>query len=268
MNVDEQLKIHVERAVRPVLGRNATKLKMREELYAHLQGIFSEEQARHDTEDAALETARRRFGDPRAMTRELQATVDWPEKCSSWFEMRTKRMPGESEFRHAVRNAGIQLGYGAAGMLLTVFVLTPLVSYALVSMGLERRNMHSTHMDGYVIGGIVVLFGWFGALFPPIFRRLIRQLKPASLWSVSISRFIGLLFITMLTVLFGGWLLAMMATREFDESLKLLFPVWMVLALFVTAILVVIARVSAIEQSRVASWLELPIIEGPHRVTD
>ena len=41
-----QLKIIVERAVRPVRASTARKRKMREELLAHVVGVFEEEGAR------------------------------------------------------------------------------------------------------------------------------------------------------------------------------------------------------------------------------
>ena len=54
----------VERAVRPVLAGPARKLRMREELLAHLTGIYEEELARAGDEAAARAEAVRRFGDP------------------------------------------------------------------------------------------------------------------------------------------------------------------------------------------------------------
>ena len=50
-----QLKILVERAVRPVRASTARKRKMREELLAHVVGVFEEEAARLGGEEAALE---------------------------------------------------------------------------------------------------------------------------------------------------------------------------------------------------------------------
>ena len=41
-----ELMVHVERAVRPVRANPARKFKMRQELLAHLTGIYDEELAR------------------------------------------------------------------------------------------------------------------------------------------------------------------------------------------------------------------------------
>jgi hypothetical protein len=75
-----ELMIHVERAVRPVRAGVLRKLRMRRELLAHLTTIFEEEKARVGDEPAALEAALRRFGDPAALTRELQETVPVVER--------------------------------------------------------------------------------------------------------------------------------------------------------------------------------------------
>ena len=64
-----QLKIIVERAVRPVEASIARKRKMREELLAHVVGVFEEESARLGDDRAALERTALRFGNP-ALPRE------------------------------------------------------------------------------------------------------------------------------------------------------------------------------------------------------
>ena len=54
-----QLKILVERAVRPVRASMSCKLKMREELLAHINAVFDEEAARLHDEQAVLERTAR-----------------------------------------------------------------------------------------------------------------------------------------------------------------------------------------------------------------
>jgi hypothetical protein len=71
----KQLMILVERAVRPVRADNRWKMKMRQELLAHLTAAYEEERARLGDEPAALAEASRRFGDPKELTKSLQATV-------------------------------------------------------------------------------------------------------------------------------------------------------------------------------------------------
>lgn len=69
------LMVEVERAVRPVRASHVRKLRMREELLAHLTAIFEEEIARSGDEETAMQQARIRFGDPRELAGELQQAV-------------------------------------------------------------------------------------------------------------------------------------------------------------------------------------------------
>ena len=80
----KELMIQVERAVRPVQASPARKRRMRQELHAHLTGIFEEEKARGDDEPLALARALQRFGDPAELTRELQASVPLPDRWEGW----------------------------------------------------------------------------------------------------------------------------------------------------------------------------------------
>jgi ATP-dependent Clp protease ATP-binding subunit ClpC len=97
-----QLKIIVERAVRPVRASSSRKRKMREELLAHVVGVFEEESARLGDERAALEQAALRFGNPAEVTRQLQQsvpTLDSIERFDDWVSFR----PCEYTWHRAVR---------------------------------------------------------------------------------------------------------------------------------------------------------------------
>lgn len=69
------LKIMVERAVRPVPASTARKLRIREELLAHVTAVFEEEVARLGDEQAALERTAQRFGNPDELTGQLLKSV-------------------------------------------------------------------------------------------------------------------------------------------------------------------------------------------------
>jgi hypothetical protein len=107
---------------------------MREELLAHLSGIFEEEKIRLGNDAAALTEATRRFGDPAELTQELQATVPAPERflakplSGSGWELRTVRWflprPDESAAWHAARVAAVVAGYAVALLL-----MVPAVQY-------------------------------------------------------------------------------------------------------------------------------------------
>ena len=79
MNMNEStmtgLKIIVERAVRPVRVSKSHRRKFREELLAHVVGVFEEERARLGDDRAALERTALRFGNPAEVTSQLQQSV-------------------------------------------------------------------------------------------------------------------------------------------------------------------------------------------------
>jgi hypothetical protein len=105
-----QLKIIVERAVRPIRASITCKRKMREELLAHVSGAFKDELARVQDEHAALERTRVRFGNPTEMANELQDSVPISDRVWLFWEGR----PGESALRFALRYVSMQAVVGLA----------------------------------------------------------------------------------------------------------------------------------------------------------
>jgi hypothetical protein len=67
--------IHVEEIVRPVRAFASRKLRMRQELLAHLRAAFDEERAAGGDEATALQRAKTRLGEPATLTRTLQESV-------------------------------------------------------------------------------------------------------------------------------------------------------------------------------------------------
>jgi hypothetical protein len=71
-----ELMIHVERIVRPVNAAERRKLRMRQELLAHLQATADEERGRSPGDErAAIERAKLRLGEPAELTRMLRQSV-------------------------------------------------------------------------------------------------------------------------------------------------------------------------------------------------
>jgi hypothetical protein len=114
-----QLKILVERAVRPVQASAARKRKMREELLAHVVGVF-EEEARLGDEQAALARTQERFGQAAELTVQLQASVPPSDR----FEQSAENFfggSGQSPVRLAARFA---VAFGVlASVLLGIMIL-------------------------------------------------------------------------------------------------------------------------------------------------
>lgn len=109
-----QLKIIVERAVRPVRASTARKRKMREELLAHVSGVFEEELARLGEESAALKQTELRFGNPAEVTSQLQESVPARDVIRRFWEGR----PDESALRSALR-----IAWATVALVLVVFVV-------------------------------------------------------------------------------------------------------------------------------------------------
>jgi hypothetical protein len=113
-----QLKILVERAVRPVQASTSRKQKMREELLAHVTAVFEEEAARLGEERLALERTEQRFGNPADLTGQLQQSLPASDRWARILE-RVFVGTGVSTLRLAFRYALFALLPGA--FLLTAF---------------------------------------------------------------------------------------------------------------------------------------------------
>jgi hypothetical protein len=82
-----QLKILVERVVRPVRAGTSYKRKMREELLAHVTAVYEEETVKLGDDRAALERTEQRFGNPAELTSQLQGALprnDPLDQCWDW----------------------------------------------------------------------------------------------------------------------------------------------------------------------------------------
>lgn len=93
----------VETIVRPVQTSMDSKQRMREELYTLAESIFDEETAAGRDSAAAIDTVKRRIGDPEVVREELQASVLWPDRAQSFIERYFTRRQGESANRYANR---------------------------------------------------------------------------------------------------------------------------------------------------------------------
>jgi hypothetical protein len=113
------LKIIVERAVRPVRASRARKRKMREELLAHVVGVFEEENARPGDERAALERTALRFGNPAPVTSQLQESVPVGDRIARCFEGR----PGEAALWLLLRLACVATAWELLGVVAVLFAV-------------------------------------------------------------------------------------------------------------------------------------------------
>jgi hypothetical protein len=99
-----QLKIIVERSVRPVRASTYRKRTMREELLAHLSAAYEEELAKLGDERAALERTTQRFGNPAEVTLHLQESVPKRDALDLFVDNMWLQT-GDTTFRRAIRHA-------------------------------------------------------------------------------------------------------------------------------------------------------------------
>lgn len=78
----KELKVIVERVVRPVNASRWRKNSMRAEMLAHVMEAFEQERDASKDEALALERTKRRFGEPAMITRQLQAAI--PKRDGYW----------------------------------------------------------------------------------------------------------------------------------------------------------------------------------------
>jgi hypothetical protein len=116
-----QLKILVERAVRPVRASSGRKRKMREELLAHVNAVFDEE-AKLGDEKAALEQVAARFGTPADLAQRLQESVAVGDRIPWLVEQLVGFPARESMLRRAARHAFLVGGMCTVFSVITILV--------------------------------------------------------------------------------------------------------------------------------------------------
>jgi hypothetical protein len=114
------LKKQVERAVRPVRAGKKRKLLMREELLAHLMTLFVEERLRLGRDLEAVVAANNRFGEPHALTAELNRSVGWEERANYVLDSAGRRVDAWLGFRHDIPlwRAALRIGLAMSGFSL------------------------------------------------------------------------------------------------------------------------------------------------------
>ncbi len=142
-----QLKILVERAVRPVRASEARKRTMREELLSHVGSVFEEEFAGVPDQEAALAKTAQRFGDPGEVTRSLQGALPRIDRLDLFVDEMWLQ-PGESVWRRAVRHTLV-----AAAL----FAFFPGLVLALLS---NRMIQSGLHADQWPLSNILKFSGW------------------------------------------------------------------------------------------------------------
>lgn len=126
------LRVQVERVVRPIRAHERRKDRMREELLAHLTGMYDEELRRTGDEQRAAAEAIRRFGDAAALSGELQASIPALERWQNAdFLQRwpSRRRVGESPVRYILRMHGRAMAICSPGFSVCLLIMLVANSY-------------------------------------------------------------------------------------------------------------------------------------------
>lgn len=255
----KRLMIHVERAVRPIRGETSTKCRMREELFDHITEVYQEELERGGDEDTAIQRACARFGDPAALTTELQATVPKLERIAYPMDEIVRRRSGETPVRHAVRLAAMNTLFYMALCCISLAVLWLLGVMAVgtvargTPIGFSRTMMHA----------VLPLCVWMSVgigLFALIGQAMRDQLtaglmQPRSWWTAGV---LSLLAAAIVLTCGGGYLLTMPIDAA---TVDLLIPRWILAALATPLLFAILARLAAVDAVRSRPWTSLVIEE-------
>ena len=178
-----QLKVIVERAVRPVRASVFRKRKMREELLAHVSGVY-EEEARLGDEPAALARTQERFGQAAELTGQLQVSVPRGDDINRFAENLVGCGSGESALRLAAQAAA------AVGAVSSVLLGIAILIYGLLGQGSEWLTVARVpSLLAPLLGaffafcGTLLYHGMRQALFGPVGRSWLRAgLIAAAAW--------------------------------------------------------------------------------------
>jgi hypothetical protein len=166
----KELKIVVEWTVRPVRATMARKRKMREELLAHLGSIFEEEAEKLGDQQAALEEAKRRFGELKELTGQLQQAVPRWDRWRSILENMGYR-PDESAWHLAAKHFLVLLTLYSAYLPLWLLAHGNLRDLGQLPVEVQR-------LLAQVLVGAVVLTALWNVILSVVLAPLLNKISP------------------------------------------------------------------------------------------
>ncbi len=248
MNEQQDLNIYVERAVRPVVAENSTKIKMREELFAHVHDGFQQESKRLNDRQAAVAQTVERMGDPAALTAELQASVSRLEQFSARYDAWFGRRAGETRLRHALRLSTLHLIL--VSLLMGVVSLTKIPDIA-------QWTARGQFFLGFSVG-YMLLFSANGFLFVLLGGVFRDQWEAGFSQPRSVLLCLFILVVASLSVLVTGWGLTYAVTFDVGSAWSTL-PKWWLLSAITAPAFIAVTYLSVSERRHSREWLSLEI---------
>jgi hypothetical protein len=165
----KELKTVVQLSVSPVRATFARKRRMREELLAHLMAIVDEETERLGDEQAAVERAKQRFGDPTELAAQLQQAVPRWDRCRAILENLGYR-PSDAAWRLAARQFLV--------LVLIYALWLPLLLLANESLRYVRSVEAQRLLAVAMVGGVVVI-ALINVVLSVVLAPLLSKIGPA-----------------------------------------------------------------------------------------
>lgn len=246
-----QLQIAVERVVRPVRVGWERQVRIREELMAHVTGIFEEEWSRLGDEAAAAQGAVRRFGDPAKLTDELNASRSSEQRFAylmeRWFGWRAPESAARYTFRLSMR------------VFLTIFFLLVVVPITLSKI-MGGPNNRAMAFDGRWVIPCLVCAALFplGLLYFKIRDAMFGFCSPRS-W----PRVAGYGVLFALVFFAFGLASATLGAQNWQEGWDLIVPNWLIVSMLAPIMPIVLARFRGPAEIRHTEWSSLQLDSTP-----
>ncbi len=243
-----ELKVFVERCVRPVWAEGSKKLEMRRELYGHLYSVYEQERQHTDDDAAAVEVAIARMGDPKRLTAELNASLSWLDRWTGYSDQMTVRRIDESPWQYGMRSLRFASTFSAALLIPLGALLLLLTSQT----GFEQQILIIMLSTIFIIESLGCLpFAWS-------FATLRDELEHHGWRKRTFQNILVVGSIIMLVIPSLGWIFFYAVSGDAAEATAFL-PRWLLLAAFAIPLLTWAAWIDAKLTRDLREWLELSI---------
>lgn len=116
----KELKVFVERCVRPIRAEESVKLDMRKELYSHLLAAYEQERERAKSHEAAVQAAMARMGDSDELSVELKGTLSFFDHLVGNIDDYARFKINETPWQYAIRLT--KLSFLCISLFLILFI--------------------------------------------------------------------------------------------------------------------------------------------------
>lgn len=243
-----ELKVFVERCVRPVKAEGSKKLEMRLELYSHLYSAYEEERTRTGNDEAAAQAAMARIGDPSKLTEELNASLSLLDRWTGTLDMFSCRRIHESPWQYAVRLARLSLK-------ISLVVLVPVIMCSILLA--DKFGFAQQFLLRLCVA--LILVETFGCLICGWLFAMLRDQFERNGWQKHLALLFSKIVVALLvTIPAAGWAFFYGVSGDAQEATAFL-PTWILLGVLACPGLLWAAWLDAKLTRDLRQWQELQI---------